>query len=106
MEPMLLEAERLLEFDRVRDMLAAEARFYMSREVVRESRPLRHPDDVARLQDETAEAVHLLNSKGDIGLAGMRDPREPLRRAMLGGMLNGSELLTLCGIFQSMWVAR
>ena len=103
---MLLEAERLLEFDRVRDMLAAEARFYMSREVVRESRPMRHPDDVARLQDETEEAVHLLNSKGDIGLAGMRDPRDPLRRAMLGGMLNGSELLTLCGIFQSMWIAR
>ncbi len=103
---MLLEAERLLEFDRVRDMLAAEARFYMSREVVRESRPMRHPDDVARLQDETAEAVHLLNSKGDIGLAGMRDPRDPLRRAMLGGMLNGSELLTLCGIFQSMWIAQ
>ena len=106
MEPMHLEAERLLEFDRVRDMLAAEARFYMSREVVRESRPMRHPDDVARLQDETEEAVHLLNSKGDIGLAGMRDPRDPLRRAMLGGMLNGSELLTLCGIFQSMWIAR
>ena len=105
-EPMLLEAERLLEFDRVRDMLASEARFYMSREVVRESRPMRHPDDVARLQDETEEAVHLLNSKGDIGLAGMRDPRDPLRRAMLGGMLNGSELLTLCGIFQSMWIAR
>ncbi len=103
---MLLEAERLLEFDRVRDMLAAEARFHMSREVVRESRPMRHPDDVARLQDETEEAVHLLNSKGDIGLAGMRDPRDPLRRAMLGGMLNGSELLTLCGIFQSMWIAR
>ena len=103
---MLLEAERLLEFDRVRDMLAAEARFYMSREVVRESQPMRHPDDVARLQDETEEAVHLLNSKGDIGLAGMRDPRDPLRRAMLGGMLNGSELLTLCGIFQSMWIAR
>ena len=103
---MLLEAERLLEFDRVRDMLASEARFYMSREVVRESRPMRHPDDVARLQDETEEAVHLLNSKGDIGLAGMRDPRDPLRRAMLGGMLNGSELLTLCGIFQSMWIAR
>ena len=103
---MHLEAERLLEFDRVRDMLAAEARFYMSREVVRESRPMRHPDDVARLQDETEEAVHLLNSKGDIGLAGMRDPRDPLRRAMLGGMLNGSELLTLCGIFQSMWIAR
>ena len=105
-ESMLLEAERLLEFDRVREMLAAEARFYMSREIVRESKPMRHPEDVARLQDETAEAVHLLDSKGDIGLAGMRDPRDPLKRAMLGGVLNGSELLILCGIFQSMWIAR
>ncbi len=103
---MLREAETLLEFDRVRDMLASEARFYMSREVIRAMRPLRHPEDVTRLQDETAEAVMLLNSKGDIGLAGMRDPREPLRRAILGGALNGSELLMLCGIFQSMWVAR
>ena len=102
----LLDAERLLEFDRVREQLAAEARFYMSREVVREARPARHPDDVARLQDETAEAVQLLKSAGDIGLAGMRDPRAPLRRAMLGGQLSGSELLMLCGIFQSMWVAR
>ncbi len=103
---MLQEAENLLEFNRVREMLAKEARFYMSREIIREARPVRHPEDVTRLQDETAEAVALLNSKGDIGLAGMRDPREPLRRAILGGMLNGSELLVLCSIFQSMWVAR
>ena len=103
---MLQEAENLLEFDRVREMLAKEARFYMSREAIREARPVRHPEDVARLQDETVEAVTLLNTKGDIGLAGMRDPREPLRRAILGGVLNGSELLVLCGIFQSMWIAR
>lgn len=103
---MLQEAENLLEFDRVREMLAKEARFYMSREIIREARPVRHPEDVTRLQDETAEAVRLLNTKGDIGLTGMRDPREPLRRAILGGVLNGSELLMLCGVFQSMWVAR
>ena len=47
-----------------------------------------------------------MDVKGDIGLAGMRDPRDPLRRAMLGGVLKGSELLLLCSIFQSMWVAR
>ena len=105
-EQMRLEAEALLEFDRVRDMLAAEARFYMSREIVRESHPARHLEDVVRLQDETAEAVALLKRKGDIGLAGMRDPRVHLRRAMLGGVLTGSELLFLCSIFQSMWVAR
>ncbi len=104
--PMLLEAEKLLEFDKVREMLAQEARFHMSREIVREDHPARHPDDVTRLQNETAEAVALLKSKGDIGLAGMRDPRDPLRRAMLGGVLNGSELLVLSSIFHSMWVAR
>ena len=105
-DPMLLEAERLLEFDKVREMLALEARFHMSREIVRAAHPARLPDDVTRLQNETAEAIALLKSKGDIGLTGMRDPREPLRRAMLGGVLNGSELLVLSSIFHSMWVAR
>ena len=105
-DAMLQDAEQLLEFDRVREMLAQEARFYMSREIVRASKPSSDPQEVARLQDETAEAVVLLSAKGDIGLAGMRDPRDPLRRAILGGMLNGSELLLLAGIFQSMWIAR
>ena len=40
---LLVEAEELLEFDRVREMLASEARFYMSREIVHDSRPSRHP---------------------------------------------------------------
>ena len=103
---LLSEAESLLEFDRVREMLAEEARFYMSREILLESRAVCVADDVRRLQEETSEACLLLNVSGDIGLAGMRDPREPLRRAMLGGVLNGSELIMLCGIFDSVWVAR
>lgn len=103
---LLSEAESLLEFDRVREMLAEEARFYMSREILLESRAVCVADDVRRLQEETSEACLLLNVSGDIGLAGMRDPREPLRRAMLGGVLNGSELVMLCGVFDSVWVAR
>ena len=104
---MLQEAETLLEFDRVREMLAKEARFYMSREIIREARTRSPPRRTSRAcRTKPPEAVTLLNTKGDIGLAGMRDPREPLRRSILGGMLNGSELLVLCSIFQSMWIAR
>ena len=47
----------------------------MSRETIREARPVRHPEYVVRLQDETAEAVTLLNTKGDIGLAGIARSR-------------------------------
>ncbi len=103
---MLKEAETLLEFDRVREMVADEARFYLSREAVLASRPGRTVDEVELLQDETAEAVLLLRRVGDIGMSGMRDVRESLRRAMLGGVLSGIDLLILAELFTSMWTAR
>ncbi len=105
-DALLEEAERLLEFDRVRGMLADAARFFMSREIILDSHPLNNEEDVDRLQDETSEAVLLLKGQGDIGLAGLEDARDPLRRAMLDGVLTGQELLMLCAIFDSVWVAR
>ncbi len=106
LDPLLDEAERLLEFDRVRDMLAEQARFFISREIILDSHPLKNAADVDRLQEETSEAVLLLNKQGDIGLAGLKDARNPLRRAMLDGLLNGQELLLLRAIFESVRVAR
>ncbi len=105
-DPLMKEADSLLEHGRIRELAASEARFYMSREAILSSLPSRHPEDVFRLQEETSEAREMLREVGDIGLSGMQDPREPLRRAMLGGILKGSELLLLCAVFDSVWTAR
>jgi DNA mismatch repair protein MutS2 len=100
------QAWELLEFTNVRSMLAGRTRFFMSREMALAAEPQTHPDDVQRLQDETAEAVRLLSDVGDIGLTGARDPRELLHRASIGGVLTGEEIVSVLFLLDSIWVAR
>ena len=100
------EAETLLEFDRVRDAVAGHARMVMSRESVLDMHPAWHPDDVARLQEETAQARAVLESVGDVGLAGLADIREVLRRVMLGGVLDTKEILEVRAVFESVWTVK
>ena len=82
----------LLEFSKVRAMLANRTRFFLSRDLALAARPLWTRDEVDRLQAETAEARVLLGTAGDIGLGGIEDVRPLLQRASLGGMLSGAEL--------------
>jgi len=105
-DELQLEAEGLLEFDRVRADVAGLARMIMAQELVMSMHPARHPDDVARLQAETAEARALLESKGDVGLTGLVDILPALRRAMLGGVLDGVEIREVCAVYDSAWVAK
>ncbi|MEX0925266.1 MAG: endonuclease MutS2 [Dehalococcoidia bacterium] len=99
-------AENLLEFPRVRQMLAGRARFFLSRELALRLTPQTHREDVDRLQDEAAEACLMLDTVGDIGLTGAEDPRPLLRRAALDGMLTGQEMVGIVHLFDSIWLAR
>ena len=105
-DELQLEAEELLEFDRVRETVVGHARMAMSKEAIAASHPAWHQDDVERLQDETAEARELLESKGDIGMAGLPDVREALRYALLGGVLSASEILSVRAVYESMWTVK
>jgi DNA mismatch repair protein MutS2 len=99
-------AQQLLEFPRVRQMLAERTRFFRSRELADSVEPQSHIEDVLRLQAETAEAVLMLHTAGDIGLTGHQDLRPILRRAALGGMLTGQEIMSFVYLLDSTWVAR
>jgi DNA mismatch repair protein MutS2 len=96
----------LLEFPRVREMLAGQARFFLSRSRALDVMPSADPAVVAELQEETAEAALMLDIAGDLGLAGMDDPRPLVRRAALDGTLKGVELLKLGYLFEAVWSAR
>ena len=100
------QAWELLEFTNVRALLADRTRFFMSREMAMAAEPLLHMEDVERLQDETAQAVLMLSTVGDIGLAGTRDPRALLRRAAIDGMLTGAEIVSILFLLDSIWTAR
>lgn len=105
-ESLQQSAWRLLEFQRVRQMLAAQTRFFRSRELAEDVMPQTHMSDVVRLQEETEEAVLMLSTVGDIGLTGHSDLRPVLRRAALDGMLSGEELISVTVLLDSTWLAR
>ena len=100
------QAWELLEFTKVRELLANRTRFFMSREMALDTRPLTDMEDIERLQDETAQAALMLVTVGDIGLSGARDPRELLHRAAINGLLTGDEIVSVLHLLDSIWSAR
>ena len=105
-QTLLNEAETLLEFDRVREMLVAHARMEAAKSAILEAKPAWVREDVERLQDETAEARSLLERKGDVGLTGLIDALPLIRRAELAGTLNGVELQQVRAVIDSIRVAK
>jgi len=99
-------AVELLEFPRIREMLAGHTRFFLSRQLALDIEPQTHPEGVARLQSETAEARVMLDAAGDIGLTGTADVRPFVQRASLDGTLNGKELVQVANTITSLWDAQ
>ena len=82
----------LLEFDAIRQRLAASARTAVGAEAAADLTPSADPPEVAVRQQETAEARRLLETAGPLELGPGDDLRPAVRRAQLGGVLSGAEL--------------
>ena len=82
----------LLEFDAIRQRLAASARTAVGAEAAADLAPSADPPEVAVRQQETAEARRLLETAGPLELGPGDDLRPAVRRAQLGGVLSGVEL--------------
>ena len=83
----------LLEFDQIRQQLAATTRTVIGAESAGELAPTADGRDVAMRQQETAEARRLLDTTGALELGPVEDLRPAVQRALLGGVLRGEELL-------------
>jgi len=83
---------RLLEFDRVRELLAERCQFSLAAERARELGPTGDPDQVAYLLGVTREAVALLSEHPRFTVGGVRDLRPVLERAARGLLLGPAEL--------------
>lgn len=86
---------RALEFAAVTERLAALTAFDPSRELARELRPVGDGAHVALLQDQTDEAVRLLDDQAQASIDGALDVRRALERAARGGRLAAAELVEL-----------
>ena len=84
---------RVLEFDKVLSHLAEHTSFSAGRELALTLAPSPDFDEVARRQEETAEAKEWIAHKGDVSLGGARDIRGHIRHAVIGSTLQPPDLL-------------
>ena len=82
----------LLEFDQIRNHLAATTRTVVGAEAAAALSPSADSRDVATRLQETSEARRLLDTTGALELGPEEDLRPAVRRALLGGVLRGEEL--------------
>ena len=84
---------RALEFDAIVEMLSELTAFGPSRELAAAIQPMADARHVSLLQDQTDEAVRLLDDQAQASIGGARDVRAPIGRARRGGRLTAMELL-------------
>lgn len=82
----------VLEFPRIREWVAACADTDLGRERAQELRPSPTLEEAQAAQALTREAVRLLELRPRVSLAGCRDVRPAVRRALAGGILTPAEL--------------
>ena len=86
---------KLLEFDQIREQIASYTRTVQGRERAGSLAPSRDLLEIATRQQETTEAREFLDGGGSLEFGPSIDFREYLRRALLGGLLRGQELLAV-----------
>jgi hypothetical protein len=84
-----------LEFHRVKEMLMRHCSTSLGRAYVQDLEPSTEAEEILRLQEETSEACDALRMYPDITMEGVQDVAPLLRRALIGGVLEPVELLSL-----------
>lgn len=85
----------LLEYDAIIRMVSEHAASIPGKERIASLRPCFDLEEVQRRLAATLEGMDLLRWKGAVSLAGVRDIRPSLRRARIGGILEGEELTAI-----------
>ena len=85
----------ILEFDKIREALADETSFSGGRALAETLMPTTNPIWIAEGQDETSEAVRLLETGEPAPFGGIRDIRPSVDRAERGALLQPQELLEI-----------
>jgi len=86
---------RLLEYDAIIERVSDHAASPPGKERVASLRPSYDPEEVRRRLAATLEGMELLRWKDGVSLSGIRDIRPSLRRARIGGILEGRELIEI-----------
>ena len=86
---------RLLEYDKVKERLGKHVSSSLGKQKVEQLTPLFSLEDVNHQLEGTEEGRKVIRLRGQAPLGGIRDIRQSVKRAEIGGMLNPSELLDI-----------
>ncbi|MDO4300984.1 MAG: endonuclease MutS2 [Clostridia bacterium] len=84
---------RVLEFNKIVDMLRQYASSDLGKSIVDKLEPSTDIQEISLNQKETSEAVSMILKKGSLGLGGLRDVGEYIKRVNISGVLNIEELI-------------
>lgn len=83
----------VLEYYKIIDMLQIQAGSEMTKKVISELRPICDVSEIRERQEETTEAVKLINTKGALPIGGFYDIKDIVSLARKGGVLTMAQLL-------------
>ena len=106
MDTLFEKSQITLELPRVLSLLGEQAVSAPAREELAALRPSTDRREVERRLEETSAARKLLSYKGSPSFTGLRDIRNAVARADMGGVLNTRELLEIAGVLQSARAVR
>ena len=86
---------RLLDFESVRSNISDSATFYKSKVKADSMQPSYEETIVQTLIKETSEGRYILSNVSNYGLGNLRNISDHVRRADLGGILSGQELIEI-----------
>ena len=103
---MNLRTLRLLEYNKIVEMLTSYAASPMAKRKCERLKPRKDPVLIQTLQQETRDALIRLNTQGNLSFAGLRDIGASIKRLEVQGALGIKELLDIGSVLDMALSAR
>lgn len=84
---------RVLEYNKIVDMLVSKAESSLGKEIAQQIKPISDINEVEKLHQETDEAVTMIIKRGSPPLGGIHDISSEIKRAEIGSSLSPGSLL-------------
>ena len=94
------KALRILEFDKIINILTEQATSQAGKDYCRELKPMTSLSAILTAQQETADALTRIYQKGNLSFMGLTNPEGSLKRLEIGGALSILELLSICKLLE------
>lgn len=94
------KALKVLEYDKIIQLLAEQATSDAGKKRCLELVPMTDKQLITDAQAQTADALSRIYRKGSISFDGLKDPGFQMKRLEIGGCLNAAELLSICTLLE------